>query len=176
MLITNTDCINSHLKLHLVPTCLIYKKKKKIEMWRILKEKSLNWMKDTKLCTTNGTWIESDKRLKTGRPWKVKLFFFMLFFILYLFSPFLTLSPLGLYAGIKFFVIDFLFKSCPKLRDKYDTPHIVWNSLPTDPQLKERTNATVSRRVREQKHIHIHNCFLPPLADSCFCNYSMICA
>ncbi|CAK6949790.1 GRAM domain-containing protein 4 [Scomber scombrus] len=55
---------------------------------------------------------------------------------------------MGLYAGIKFFIIDFLFKSCPKLRDKYDTPHIVWNSLPTDPQLKERTNATVSRRVQ----------------------------
>ncbi|XP_053170003.1 GRAM domain-containing protein 4 [Scomber japonicus] len=55
---------------------------------------------------------------------------------------------MGLYAGIKFFIIDFLFKSCPKLRDKYDTPHIVWNNLPTDPQLKERTNATVSRRVQ----------------------------
>ncbi|XP_035467697.1 GRAM domain-containing protein 4 isoform X1 [Scophthalmus maximus] len=55
---------------------------------------------------------------------------------------------MGLYAGIKFFIIDFLFKSCPKLRDKYDTPHIVWNSLPTDPQLKERTNATMSRRVQ----------------------------
>uniref|UniRef100_A0A3P8T4Q2 GRAM domain containing 4 n=1 Tax=Amphiprion percula TaxID=161767 RepID=A0A3P8T4Q2_AMPPE len=55
---------------------------------------------------------------------------------------------IGLYAGIKFFIIDFLFKSCPKLRDKYDTPHIVWNSLPTDPQLKERTNANVSRRVQ----------------------------
>ncbi|XP_075967669.1 GRAM domain-containing protein 4 isoform X2 [Anarhichas minor] len=54
---------------------------------------------------------------------------------------------MGLYAGIKFFIIDFLFKSCPKLRDKYDTPFIVWNSLPTDPQLKERTNATMSRRL-----------------------------
>ncbi|XP_041935558.1 GRAM domain-containing protein 4 isoform X4 [Alosa alosa] len=54
----------------------------------------------------------------------------------------------GLYAGIKFFIIDFLFKSCPKLRDKYDTPRIVWNNLPTDPQLKERSNATVSRRVQ----------------------------
>ncbi|KAG7497608.1 hypothetical protein JOB18_040772 [Solea senegalensis] len=54
---------------------------------------------------------------------------------------------IGLYAGIKFFIIDFVFKSCPKLRDKYDTPYIVWNSLPTDPQLKERTNATLSRRL-----------------------------
>lgn len=56
----------------------------------------------------------------------------------------------GLYAGIKFFIIDFLFKSCPKLRDKYDTPYIVWNSLPTDPQLKERTVSSVSRRVSGQ--------------------------
>ncbi|XP_076852123.1 GRAM domain-containing protein 4 isoform X2 [Brachyhypopomus gauderio] len=55
---------------------------------------------------------------------------------------------IGLYAGIKFFIIDFLFKSCPKLRDKYDTPYMVWNSLPTDPQLKERNNAAVSRRVQ----------------------------
>uniref|UniRef100_A0A673JCB5 GRAM domain-containing protein 4-like n=1 Tax=Sinocyclocheilus rhinocerous TaxID=307959 RepID=A0A673JCB5_9TELE len=55
---------------------------------------------------------------------------------------------IGLYAGIKFFIIDFLFKSCPKLRDKYDTPYIMWNSLPTDPQLKERSNATVSRRIQ----------------------------
>uniref|UniRef100_A0A7N8X8W6 GRAM domain containing 4a n=1 Tax=Mastacembelus armatus TaxID=205130 RepID=A0A7N8X8W6_9TELE len=55
---------------------------------------------------------------------------------------------IGLYAGIKFFIIDFLFKSCPKLRDKYDTPYIVWKSLPTDPQLKERTNAIMSRRVQ----------------------------
>ncbi|TNN70467.1 GRAM domain-containing protein 4 [Liparis tanakae] len=63
---------------------------------------------------------------------------------------------MGLYAGIKFFIIDFLFKSCQKLRDKYDTPFIVWNSLPTDPQLKERTNATVSRRVRGLKRVHAH--------------------
>ncbi|XP_041705663.1 GRAM domain-containing protein 4 isoform X2 [Coregonus clupeaformis] len=54
---------------------------------------------------------------------------------------------MGLYAGIKFFIIDFLFRSCPKLRDKYDTPHIMWTSLPTDPQLKERGGATLSRRL-----------------------------
>ncbi|KAM8974373.1 GRAM domain-containing protein 4 isoform 2-T2 [Pelodytes ibericus] len=54
---------------------------------------------------------------------------------------------IGLYAGIKFFLIDFIFKRCPRLRDKYDTPYIIWTNLPTDPQLKERTNATVSRRL-----------------------------
>ena len=87
-----------------------------------------------------------------------------------------SLSYPGLYAGIKFFIIDFLFKSCPKLRDKYDTPYIVWNSLPTDPQLKERTNATVSRRVRKEKthtYTHLYQLFavpppsLLPLTGSC---------
>ncbi|KAG8439888.1 hypothetical protein GDO86_005885 [Hymenochirus boettgeri] len=55
---------------------------------------------------------------------------------------------IGLYAGIKFFLIDFIFKRCPRLRAKYDTPYIIWTNLPTDPQLKERTNATVSRRIQ----------------------------
>ncbi|XP_048209854.1 GRAM domain-containing protein 4 [Perognathus longimembris pacificus] len=55
----------------------------------------------------------------------------------------------GLYAGIKFFLIDFIFKRCPRLRAKYDTPYIVWRSLPTDPQLKERAaGATASRRLQ----------------------------
>lgn len=66
-------------------------------------------------------------------------------------------SLVGLYAGIKFFIIDFLFKSCPKLRDKYDTPYIMWNNLPTDPQLKERSNATVSRRVRKKETMSYSN-------------------
>uniref|UniRef100_A0A8C1WZZ0 GRAM domain containing 4b n=1 Tax=Cyprinus carpio TaxID=7962 RepID=A0A8C1WZZ0_CYPCA len=60
---------------------------------------------------------------------------------------------IGVYAGIKFFIIDFIFKSCPKLRDKYDTPYIVWTNLPTDPQLKERNNATLNRRVSETVHV-----------------------
>ncbi|XP_045431051.1 GRAM domain-containing protein 4 isoform X2 [Pipistrellus kuhlii] len=54
----------------------------------------------------------------------------------------------GLYAGIKFFLIDFVFKRCPRLRAKYDTPYIIWTSLPTDPQLKERSSAAaMSRRT-----------------------------
>ncbi|XP_041110824.1 GRAM domain-containing protein 4-like isoform X2 [Polyodon spathula] len=70
-------------------------------------------------------------------------------FIASCFLPFKLVGFLmGVYAGIKFFMIDFIFKRCPKLRDKYDTPYIVWTNLPTDPQLKERTNATVSRRVQ----------------------------
>ncbi|XP_072566056.1 GRAM domain-containing protein 4-like isoform X6 [Paramormyrops kingsleyae] len=55
---------------------------------------------------------------------------------------------IALYAGIKFFIIDFFFKSCPKLRDKYDTPYIIWTSLLTEPQLKERASAAMSRRIQ----------------------------
>uniref|UniRef100_A0A3Q2DCW1 GRAM domain containing 4 n=1 Tax=Cyprinodon variegatus TaxID=28743 RepID=A0A3Q2DCW1_CYPVA len=54
---------------------------------------------------------------------------------------------IGIYAGIKFFIIDFIFKSCPKLRQRFDTPFIIWTNLPTDLQLKERSNTTMSRRV-----------------------------
>ncbi|XP_071182581.1 GRAM domain-containing protein 4-like isoform X3 [Salvelinus alpinus] len=61
---------------------------------------------------------------------------------------------IGLYAGIKFFIIDFMFRSCPKLRDKYDTPHIIWTNLPTDPQLKEHGGAALSRRLSGCEKIH----------------------
>ncbi|XP_034054592.1 GRAM domain-containing protein 4-like [Gymnodraco acuticeps] len=54
---------------------------------------------------------------------------------------------IGVYAGIKFFIIDFLFKSCPKLRQRFDTPFIIWTHLPTDLQLKERGGSTLTRRV-----------------------------
>ncbi|KAK5866859.1 hypothetical protein PBY51_011400 [Eleginops maclovinus] len=54
---------------------------------------------------------------------------------------------IGVYAGIKFFIIDFIFKSCPKLRQRFDTPFIIWTNLPTDLQLKERGGSTLSRRV-----------------------------
>ncbi|KAM7397333.1 hypothetical protein PAMP_020315 [Pampus punctatissimus] len=54
---------------------------------------------------------------------------------------------IGVYAGIKFFIIDFIFKSCPKLRQRFDTPYIIWTNLPTDLQLKERSSSTLSRRA-----------------------------
>ncbi|XP_026869695.2 GRAM domain-containing protein 4 isoform X3 [Electrophorus electricus] len=70
-------------------------------------------------------------------------------FIASCFLPYKLLGFLiGLYAGIKFFIIDFIFKSCPKLRDKYDTPYIIWKNLPTDPQLKERSGTNLNRRIQ----------------------------
>uniref|UniRef100_A0A8D3CAG8 GRAM domain-containing protein n=1 Tax=Scophthalmus maximus TaxID=52904 RepID=A0A8D3CAG8_SCOMX len=54
---------------------------------------------------------------------------------------------IAMYAGIKFFIINFIFMSCPKLRQRFDTPHVIWTNLPTDLQLKERGSTTLSRRV-----------------------------
>uniref|UniRef100_A0A665UAX2 GRAM domain-containing protein 4-like n=1 Tax=Echeneis naucrates TaxID=173247 RepID=A0A665UAX2_ECHNA len=54
---------------------------------------------------------------------------------------------MAIYAGIKFFIIGFIFKSCPKLRQRFDTPYVIWTNLPTDLQLKERNSAAMSRRV-----------------------------
>lgn len=54
---------------------------------------------------------------------------------------------IGVYAGIKFFIINFIFKSCPKLKQRFDTPYIIWTNLPTDLQLKERSSTMLSRRV-----------------------------
>uniref|UniRef100_A0A8C2WPN5 GRAM domain containing 4 n=1 Tax=Cyclopterus lumpus TaxID=8103 RepID=A0A8C2WPN5_CYCLU len=58
---------------------------------------------------------------------------------------------IGVYAGIKFFIIDFVFKRCLKLRQRFDTPYIIWTNLPTDLQLKERGGTTLSRRVSPPK-------------------------
>ncbi|CAB1456779.1 unnamed protein product [Pleuronectes platessa] len=54
---------------------------------------------------------------------------------------------IAVYAGIKFFIIDFILKSSPKLRQRFDTPYIIWTNLPTDLQLKERSGTTLNRRV-----------------------------
>ncbi|XP_032895644.1 GRAM domain-containing protein 4 isoform X3 [Amblyraja radiata] len=71
-----------------------------------------------------------------------------LLFVASCFFPYRILGLIiGLYGGVKFFLIDFIFKRCPRFREKYDTPYIVWKNLPTDPQLKERSNAILTRRL-----------------------------
>ncbi|XP_053741469.1 GRAM domain-containing protein 4-like isoform X1 [Synchiropus splendidus] len=68
-------------------------------------------------------------------------------------SCLLPYSLLGLiivvYAGIKFFIINLIFKSCPKLRQRFDTPYVIWTNLPTDLQQKERSSTSMSRRPSE---------------------------
>ncbi|KAJ0029047.1 hypothetical protein NQD34_004044 [Periophthalmus magnuspinnatus] len=64
------------------------------------------------------------------------------------FLPFKLLGfIIGMYTGIKFFIIDFFLKRSLKLRQRFDTPYVIWTNLPTDLQLKERTSSTISRRV-----------------------------
>ncbi|XP_078275934.1 GRAM domain-containing protein 4 isoform X1 [Rhinoraja longicauda] len=77
-----------------------------------------------------------------------------LLFIASCFFPYRILGlVIGLYGGVKFFLIGFIFKRCPRLREKYDTPYIVWKNLPTDPQLKERSNAILTRRLSQFEKI-----------------------
>ncbi|KAM9807681.1 GRAM domain-containing protein 4-like [Neosynchiropus ocellatus] len=68
-------------------------------------------------------------------------------------SCLLPYSLLGLiivvYAGVKFFIINLIFKSCPKLRQRFDTPYVIWTNLPTDLQQKERSSTSMSRRPSE---------------------------
>lgn len=63
------------------------------------------------------------------------------------FVPFQLLGfIIGMVAGVKFFIIDFFYKRSPKLRQRFDTPYVVWTNLPTDLQLKEGSS-TLSRRA-----------------------------
>lgn len=54
---------------------------------------------------------------------------------------------IGMFAGIKFFIIDFFYKRSPKLRQRFDTPYVIWTNLPTDLQLKEGGGSALSRRA-----------------------------
>ncbi|XP_035677494.1 GRAM domain-containing protein 4-like isoform X1 [Branchiostoma floridae] len=42
----------------------------------------------------------------------------------------------GVGLGIKLFLIDYVFKRFPRVRSKYDNTHRIWQTLPTDLQLK----------------------------------------
>ncbi|XP_072291510.1 GRAM domain-containing protein 4-like isoform X2 [Eucyclogobius newberryi] len=70
------------------------------------------------------------------------------------FLPFKLLGFIvGVYAGIKFFIIDFFFKRCHKLRCRFDTPYVIWTNLPTDLQLKDRSSSMLSRRLSECEQV-----------------------
>ncbi|XP_045103081.1 uncharacterized protein LOC123499323 isoform X3 [Portunus trituberculatus] len=44
----------------------------------------------------------------------------------------------GIYMGLKFFVMDFVFFRYPRIRLKYDTTSRLWDTLPTDADLERR--------------------------------------
>ncbi|XP_020557231.1 GRAM domain-containing protein 4 isoform X2 [Oryzias latipes] len=69
---------------------------------------------------------------------------------------------IGVYAGIKFFLIDFLLRSCPKLRQRFDTAYIIWTNLPTDLQALTGRRSPVTGGVpqgvgRDEEGGRLHN-------------------
>ncbi|XP_069168947.1 uncharacterized protein [Procambarus clarkii] len=45
---------------------------------------------------------------------------------------------IGVYLGLKFFVLDFIFFRYPRIRLKYDSTSRLWDTLPTDADLERR--------------------------------------
>ncbi|XP_066938517.1 uncharacterized protein [Macrobrachium rosenbergii] len=44
----------------------------------------------------------------------------------------------GVYLGLKFFVMDYVFYRYPRIRQKYDSTSRLWDTLPTDADLERR--------------------------------------
>ena len=57
-----------------------------------------------------------------------------------LYVPAAQLSAIvGFYFLMKLFVVDAVFQRFPSLREKYDTSSLIWDTLPTDADLLNRT-------------------------------------
>lgn len=54
----------------------------------------------------------------------------------------------GIYLGLKFFVLDFIFFRYPRIRLKYDTTSRLWDTLPTDADLERRGEKVGSAEER----------------------------
>ncbi|XP_074645766.1 GRAM domain-containing protein 4-like isoform X2 [Tubulanus polymorphus] len=64
---------------------------------------------------------------------------------------------MGVYAGIKLFVIDYIYQRFPRIRQKHDTVYKMWQDLPTDHQLeKQMTHNVIDRSI------------IPPNADDIY--------
>ncbi|GAB1609656.1 Hypothetical predicted protein [Argonauta hians] len=54
----------------------------------------------------------------------------------------------GILLGIKLFIIDYMFEHFPRLKEKYDSSHRLWENLPTEAEYRKKTT-----RVQIDKHI-----------------------
>ena len=73
-----------------------------------------------------------------------------------LYVPAAQLSAIvGFYFLMKLFVVDAVFQRFPSLREKYDTSSLIWDTLPTDADLLNRT-----RDIKLQQVEWISFCFL----------------
>uniref|UniRef100_A0A3B5PVY2 GRAM domain-containing protein n=1 Tax=Xiphophorus maculatus TaxID=8083 RepID=A0A3B5PVY2_XIPMA len=72
---------------------------------------------------------------------------------------------IGVFVGIKLFIIDLIFKRCPKLRQRFDAPYTAWTNLPTDLQLKEHGNTALSRWIATARRGAFHEAFNLPESE-----------
>ncbi|XP_036362930.1 GRAM domain-containing protein 4-like isoform X5 [Octopus sinensis] len=60
----------------------------------------------------------------------------------------------GILLGIKVFIIDYMFEHFPRLKEKYDSSHRLWENLPTESEYRKKTT-----RVQIDKNIDFHSSF-----------------
>ena len=58
-----------------------------------------------------------------------------------------TLCCIGLYLGIKWFIIDYIYYRFPRIRAKHDSVYQIWQTLPTDSQLEKQRHKLAIDRV-----------------------------
>ncbi|XP_036362929.1 GRAM domain-containing protein 4-like isoform X4 [Octopus sinensis] len=56
----------------------------------------------------------------------------------------------GILLGIKVFIIDYMFEHFPRLKEKYDSSHRLWENLPTESEYRKKTT-----RVQIDKSLDI---------------------
>jgi hypothetical protein len=99
---------------------------------------------------TSGTTSDTLEKLRNLWLWHQpeatrKLYIALLVFLLVtLFLPnSYTLTFIGLFAGMKLFIVDNIYRKYPRVQEEFDDVDRMWRSLPTDAELLERQ--TLSR-------------------------------
>ncbi|CAI8031704.1 GRAM domain-containing protein 4, partial [Geodia barretti] len=98
----------------------------------------------------SGTTSDTLEKLRNLWLWRqpeatTKLYIALLLFLLVsLFLPnSYTLTFIGLFAGMKLFIVDNIYRKYPRVQEEFDNVDRMWRSLPTDTELLERQ--TLSR-------------------------------
>jgi hypothetical protein len=53
----------------------------------------------------------------------------------------------GLYMGLKWFVIEYVYHRFPRIKAKHDTVYRIWQTLPTDGELGRRSHQQAIHKV-----------------------------
>lgn len=60
-------------------------------------------------------------------------------------------TTIGLYLGVKLFLVDYIFYRFPRIQQKYDSTLKMWKALPTDAELEKKHNrAEINKNVLNQ--------------------------